>query len=81
MEDFTVIFLGICSCCRRRRYHTPSCNSGHLLSSSQEYGPLGSVQTHSEYERRMMSVFSRVLEEVECLTKKHPPVSFLVSSS
>lgn len=26
----------------------------------------------------MMSVFSHVLEEVEGLTKKHPPVSFLV---
>ncbi|TWW68712.1 Integrator complex subunit 7 [Takifugu flavidus] len=46
-------------------------------ASFQEYGPLGSVQTHSEYERRMMSVFSHVLEEVEGLTKKHPPVSFL----
>ncbi|CAG01530.1 unnamed protein product [Tetraodon nigroviridis] len=46
-------------------------------ASFQEYGPLGSVQTHSEYERRMMSVFSRVLEEVEGLAKKHPPVSFL----
>ncbi|CAJ1076974.1 integrator complex subunit 7 [Xyrichtys novacula] len=43
----------------------------------QEYGALGSVQTESEYERRMMSVFSRVLEEVEGLTKKHPPVSCL----
>uniref|UniRef100_A0A671VIJ4 Integrator complex subunit 7 n=1 Tax=Sparus aurata TaxID=8175 RepID=A0A671VIJ4_SPAAU len=43
----------------------------------QEYGTLGSVQTESEYERRMMSVFSRVLEEVECLAKKHPPVSCL----
>lgn len=39
---------------------------------------MGSVQTESEYERRMMSVFSRVLEEVEGLAKKHPPVSFLV---
>uniref|UniRef100_A0A3Q3LV87 Integrator complex subunit 7 n=1 Tax=Labrus bergylta TaxID=56723 RepID=A0A3Q3LV87_9LABR len=46
-------------------------------ASFQEYGTLGSVQTESEYERRMMSVFSRVLEEVEGLTKKHPPVSCL----
>ncbi|KAI4801566.1 hypothetical protein KUCAC02_019453 [Chaenocephalus aceratus] len=46
-------------------------------ASFQEYGTLGSVQTESEYERRMMSVFSRVLEEVEGLTKKHPPVSHL----
>uniref|UniRef100_A0A674N1J2 Integrator complex subunit 7 n=1 Tax=Takifugu rubripes TaxID=31033 RepID=A0A674N1J2_TAKRU len=50
-------------------------------ASFQEYGPLGSVQTHSEYERRMMSVFSHVLEEVEGLTKKHPPVSFLLALS
>ncbi|TNN76146.1 Integrator complex subunit 7 [Liparis tanakae] len=46
-------------------------------ASFQEYGDLGSVQTESEYERRMMSVFSRVLEEVEGLTQKHPPVSHL----
>ncbi|KAL7388630.1 hypothetical protein ABVT39_018032 [Epinephelus coioides] len=46
-------------------------------ASFQEYGTQGSVQTESEYERRMMSVFSRVLEEVEGLTKKHPPVSHL----
>ncbi|KAI3364196.1 hypothetical protein L3Q82_011015 [Scortum barcoo] len=46
-------------------------------ASFQEYGTLGSVQTESEYERRMMSVFTRVLEEVEGLTKKHPPVSCL----
>ncbi|KAA8583089.1 hypothetical protein FQN60_015635 [Etheostoma spectabile] len=46
-------------------------------TGSQEYGTLGSVQTESEYERLMMSVFSRVLEEVEGLTKKHPPVSHL----
>lgn len=46
-------------------------------ASFQEYGTLGSVQTESEYERRMMSVFNRVLEEVEGLTKKHPPVSHL----
>lgn len=55
------------------------CPSLPLWSSFQEYGSLGSVQTESEYERQMMSVFSRVLEEVEGLTKKHPPVSFLVS--
>ncbi|XP_068198215.1 integrator complex subunit 7 [Antennarius striatus] len=46
-------------------------------ASFQDYGNLGSVQTESEYERRMMSVFSRVLEEVEGLSKKHTPVSFL----
>ncbi|XP_077443702.1 integrator complex subunit 7 [Stigmatopora argus] len=45
--------------------------------SYQEYAPLGSVQSESEYERRMMSVFTRVLEEVETLGKKHPPVSYL----
>ncbi|KAG7508348.1 integrator complex subunit 7 [Solea senegalensis] len=46
-------------------------------ASFQEYGTLGTVQTESEYERRMMSVFNHVLEEVEGLTKKHPPVSHL----
>ncbi|KAM4601317.1 integrator complex subunit 7 [Polymixia lowei] len=46
-------------------------------ASFQEYGTLGSVQTESEYERRMMSVFNHVLEEVEGLSKKHPPVSYL----
>ncbi|XP_049612413.1 integrator complex subunit 7 [Syngnathus scovelli] len=46
-------------------------------ASYQEYGPLGSVQSESEYERRMMSVFTHVLEEVETLNKKHPPVSYL----
>ncbi|XP_046871357.1 integrator complex subunit 7 [Hypomesus transpacificus] len=45
-------------------------------ASFQEYGTLGSVQTESEYERRMMSVFNHVLEEVESLSKKHPPVSY-----
>uniref|UniRef100_A0A4W6F587 Integrator complex subunit 7 n=1 Tax=Lates calcarifer TaxID=8187 RepID=A0A4W6F587_LATCA len=50
-------------------------------ASFQEYGTLGSVQTESEYERRMMSVFNHVLEEVEGLTKKHPPVSYLLALS
>nr|XP_061806641.1 integrator complex subunit 7-like isoform X4 [Nerophis lumbriciformis] len=45
--------------------------------SYQEYAPLGLVQSESEYERRMMSVFTHVLEEVETLSKKHPPVSYL----
>uniref|UniRef100_A0A8C7HRK0 Integrator complex subunit 7 n=1 Tax=Oncorhynchus kisutch TaxID=8019 RepID=A0A8C7HRK0_ONCKI len=48
-----------------------------LPSSFQDYGTLGSVQTESEYERRMMSVFNHVLEEVEGLSRKHPPVSYL----
>uniref|UniRef100_A0A3P8YDD6 Integrator complex subunit 7 n=1 Tax=Esox lucius TaxID=8010 RepID=A0A3P8YDD6_ESOLU len=46
-------------------------------ASFQDYGTLGSVQMESEYERRMMSVFNRVLEEVEGLSRKHPPVSYL----
>uniref|UniRef100_I3JFF9 Integrator complex subunit 7 n=1 Tax=Oreochromis niloticus TaxID=8128 RepID=I3JFF9_ORENI len=50
-------------------------------ASFQEYGTVGSVQTESEYERRMMSVFNHVLEEVESLTKKHPPVSHLLALS
>ncbi|MEQ2226907.1 Integrator complex subunit 7 [Ilyodon furcidens] len=46
-------------------------------ASFQEHGTSGSVQTESEYERRMMSVFHHVLDEVEGLSKKHPPVSHL----
>ncbi|XP_061560134.1 integrator complex subunit 7 isoform X2 [Phycodurus eques] len=46
--------------------------------SYQEYGLVGSVQSESEYERRIMSVFNCVLEEVETLNKKHPPVSYLM---
>lgn len=46
-------------------------------ASFQDYGTLGSVQTESEYERRMMYVFNHVLEEVEGLSRKHPPVSYL----
>ncbi|XP_037541479.1 integrator complex subunit 7 [Nematolebias whitei] len=49
-------------------------------ASFQECAALGSVQTESEYERRMMSVFNHVLEEVEGLSKKHPPVSHLHTS-
>lgn len=45
-------------------------------SSFQEYGTSGSLQTESKYERQMTSVFNRVLEEVEGLSKKHPPVSY-----
>lgn len=45
-------------------------------ASFQEY-PLSALQTESEYERRMMSVFQKVLEEVEGLKQKHPPVSHL----
>ncbi|XP_030637805.1 integrator complex subunit 7 [Chanos chanos] len=48
-----------------------------LTASFQEYGTLGAVQAETEYERRMTSVFNRVLEEVESLSKKHPPVSYL----
>ncbi|XP_048107303.1 LOW QUALITY PROTEIN: integrator complex subunit 7 [Alosa alosa] len=46
-------------------------------ASFQEYGATGAVQAESEYERQMMAVFSRVLEEVENLSRKHPPVSYL----
>uniref|UniRef100_A0A3B5AB75 Integrator complex subunit 7 n=1 Tax=Stegastes partitus TaxID=144197 RepID=A0A3B5AB75_9TELE len=64
-----------------RNSHHTSCLVDNPIFSAviyfQEYGTLGSVQTESEYERRMMSVFNRVLEEVEGLTKKHPPVSHL----
>ncbi|KAG9460826.1 hypothetical protein GDO78_019296, partial [Eleutherodactylus coqui] len=46
--------------------------------SFQESGFSGSLQADSEYERRTMSVFNQVLEEVELLGRKHPPVSHLV---
>ncbi|XP_058234962.1 integrator complex subunit 7 [Hemibagrus wyckioides] len=46
-------------------------------ASLQDFGPLSSVQTESKYERRMQSVFNLVLEEVESLSRKHPPVSYL----
>ncbi|XP_055005598.1 integrator complex subunit 7 [Boleophthalmus pectinirostris] len=46
-------------------------------ASFQECGGPGGLQTESEFERRMLSVFTKVLEEVEGLSKKHPPVSYL----
>ncbi|KAJ8391516.1 hypothetical protein AAFF_G00088380 [Aldrovandia affinis] len=46
-------------------------------ASFPDYGVLGSEQAESEYERRLMSVFNHVLEEVESLSRKHPPVSYL----
>ncbi|KAF4099234.1 integrator complex subunit 7 [Onychostoma macrolepis] len=46
-------------------------------ASFQEFGTHGSVLAESEYELRMLAVFNHVLEEVENLTRKHPPVSYL----
>ncbi|KAM4694086.1 integrator complex subunit 7 [Discoglossus pictus] len=46
-------------------------------SSFQECSFSGPVQADSEYERRMISVFKDVLEEVEVLGRKYPPVSCL----
>lgn len=46
--------------------------------SFQEFGTHGSVLAESEYEMRMLAVFNHVLEEVENLSRKHPPVSYLV---
>ncbi|XP_065487189.1 integrator complex subunit 7 isoform X2 [Caloenas nicobarica] len=45
--------------------------------SFQEYSSNGTAQVESEYERRMMSVFNHVLEEVESLNRKYAPVSYL----
>ncbi|XP_028858154.1 integrator complex subunit 7 isoform X1 [Denticeps clupeoides] len=45
-------------------------------ASFQDYGGLGMAQAESEYDRQMMSVFNHVLEEVESLSRKHPPVSY-----
>ncbi|KAI2651744.1 Integrator complex subunit 7 [Labeo rohita] len=47
----------------------------------QEFGTHGSVLAESEYELRMLAVFNHVLEEVENLSRKHPPVSYLVVST
>ncbi|KAI7800044.1 integrator complex subunit 7 [Triplophysa rosa] len=45
-------------------------------ASFQEFGTHGSVLAESEYELKMLAVFNRVLEEVENLSRKHPPVSY-----
>lgn len=47
--------------------------------SFQEYGSTGAVHADSEYERRMMSVYNHVLEEVESLNRKYTPVSYMAS--
>ncbi|KAJ8355599.1 hypothetical protein SKAU_G00183930 [Synaphobranchus kaupii] len=49
-------------------------------ASFPDYSSQSSEQAQSEYERRLMSVFSHVLEEVESLSRKHPPVSYLHTS-
>ncbi|XP_030051928.1 integrator complex subunit 7 isoform X1 [Microcaecilia unicolor] len=46
-------------------------------ASFQEYSFSGTAPADSEYERRMMSVFNHVLEEVESLSGKYPPVSYM----
>ncbi|KAF2984924.1 hypothetical protein EK904_013160, partial [Melospiza melodia maxima] len=42
-------------------------------ASFQEYSSNGTAHVESEYERRMMSVFNHVLEEVESLNRKYAP--------
>ncbi|KAI6051302.1 integrator complex subunit 7 [Marmota monax] len=46
-------------------------------ASFQEYGSSGTANADSEYERRMMSVYNHVLEEVESLNRKYTPVSYM----
>ncbi|XP_060687467.1 integrator complex subunit 7 isoform X2 [Hemiscyllium ocellatum] len=46
-------------------------------ASFQEYSCSGNVYAESEYERSMLSVFAQVLEDVEALNRKYPPVSYL----
>ncbi|KAL4673367.1 hypothetical protein H8959_017301 [Pygathrix nigripes] len=46
-------------------------------ASFQEYGSAGTAHADSEYERRMMSVYNHVLEEVESLNRKYTPVSYM----
>ncbi|NXX21616.1 INT7 protein, partial [Podargus strigoides] len=43
-------------------------------ASFQEYSSSGTARVESEYERRMMSVFNHVLEEVESLNRKYAPL-------
>nr|XP_055090943.1 integrator complex subunit 7 isoform X6 [Symphalangus syndactylus] len=47
-------------------------------ASFQEYGSTGTAHADSEYERRMMSVYNHVLEEVESLNRKYTPVSYMI---
>ncbi|XP_064450209.1 integrator complex subunit 7 isoform X2 [Mirounga angustirostris] len=46
-------------------------------ASFQESGSTGAAHADSEYERRMMSVYNRVLEEVDSLNRKYTPVSYM----
>ncbi|XP_001510160.1 integrator complex subunit 7 [Ornithorhynchus anatinus] len=46
-------------------------------ASFQEYSSSGALHADSEYERRMMSVYNHVLEEVESLNRKYAPVSYM----
>ncbi|XP_053461345.1 integrator complex subunit 7 [Nycticebus coucang] len=46
-------------------------------ASFQEYGSTAAPHADSEYERRMMSVYNHVLEEVESLNRKYTPVSYM----
>ncbi|XP_062969751.1 integrator complex subunit 7 isoform X1 [Cynocephalus volans] len=46
-------------------------------ASFQEYGSTGGAHADSEYERRMMSVYNHVLDEVESLNRKYTPVSYM----
>ncbi|EFB15913.1 hypothetical protein PANDA_005432, partial [Ailuropoda melanoleuca] len=48
-------------------------------ASLQESGPTGAAHADSEYERRMMSVYNRVLEEVDSLNRKYTPVSYMAT--
>ncbi|EHH15569.1 hypothetical protein EGK_01679 [Macaca mulatta] len=48
-------------------------------ASFQEYGSTGTAHADSEYERRMMSVYNHVLEEVESLNRKYTPVSYMAT--
>ncbi|CAK7309424.1 Integrator complex subunit 7 [Vulpes lagopus] len=53
------------------------CGSILLNTDFQEYGSTGTTHADSEYERRMMSVYNHVLEEVESLNRKYTPVSYM----
>ncbi|KFO25435.1 Integrator complex subunit 7 [Fukomys damarensis] len=52
---------------------------GNDLQSLQEYGSSGAAHADSEYERRMTAVYGHVLEEVESLSRKYTPVSYMAT--
>ncbi|KAM4043644.1 LOW QUALITY PROTEIN: integrator complex subunit 7 [Anomaloglossus baeobatrachus] len=76
--DHSWVLPGMCRCNVISATHRPSSEISSPFFQENSFS--GSLQTDSEYERKMMSVFNQVLEEVELLGRKHPPVSYLHTS-